>query len=66
MSAAGSGFAHGPGNRSMPEATVIPVLHYTDVRRAAAWLCEAFGFRERLRMGTHRIQLLAGRGGLSI
>lgn len=32
----------------MPESTVIPVLHYSDVRGAVAWLCNAFGFIERL------------------
>lgn len=32
----------------MPDATVIPVLHYPDVRVAVEWLSRAFGFRERL------------------
>ncbi|MCC7177630.1 MAG: VOC family protein [Acidobacteria bacterium] len=50
-------------NRSMPAATVIPVLGYPDVAAAARWLCEAFGFEERLRIGDHRIQLHAGDGG---
>jgi len=31
-------------NRSIPRATVIPVLAYPDVNQAAAWLCDAFGF----------------------
>jgi uncharacterized glyoxalase superfamily protein PhnB len=44
-------------NRSIPTVTVIPVLHYQDVTAAAAWLCEAFGFQTRLRIGEHRIQL---------
>ena len=43
-------------NRSMPPGTVIPELAYADVVAAARWLCDAFGFRERLRIGTHRIQ----------
>lgn len=30
-------------NRSVPDATVIPVLGYDDVAKAAGWLCEAFG-----------------------
>lgn len=47
-------------NRSMPSATVIPVLHYADVGAAAAWLCKTFGFSERLRIGTHRVQLQVG------
>jgi uncharacterized glyoxalase superfamily protein PhnB len=44
-------------NRSMPPGRVIPELGYDDVATAAAWLCEAFGFRERLRIADHRIQL---------
>lgn len=44
-------------NRSIPRATVIPVLAYHDVNHAAAWLCEAFGFSVRLRIGGHRVQL---------
>jgi uncharacterized glyoxalase superfamily protein PhnB len=47
-------------NRSMPAATVIPVLHYPDVDAAAEWLCAAFGFSARLRIGDHRVQLNAG------
>lgn len=53
-----------PVNRSIPAATVIPVLPYSDVREAAAWLCRAFGFAERLRIGGHRIQLAAGDGAV--
>ena len=34
-------------NRSIPSATVIPVLIYPDVREAVAWLTAAFGFAER-------------------
>src|SRR5258708_30692746 len=36
-------------NRSAPTATVVPVLVYDDVAKAIDWLCEAFGFSERLR-----------------
>lgn len=36
-------------NRSAPEATVVPILIYDDVKKAIEWLCEAFGFTERLR-----------------
>jgi uncharacterized glyoxalase superfamily protein PhnB len=36
-------------NRSAPSATVVPILVYPDVGEAIAWLCNAFGFRERLR-----------------
>ena len=51
-------------NRSAPAATVIPVLSYEDVGEASAWLCEVFGFRERLRIGDHRIQLIVGGGAV--
>ena len=51
-------------NRSFPPGTVIPELAYTDVGVASAWLCEAFGFHERLRIGTHRIQLVFGDGAV--
>jgi uncharacterized glyoxalase superfamily protein PhnB len=49
-------------NRSMPPGIFIPELAYPDVADAAAWLCRAFGFRERLRIGNHRIQLIFGEG----
>jgi hypothetical protein len=35
-------------HRSMPPGAIIPELVYEDVERAAAWLGQAFGFRERL------------------
>jgi len=44
-------------NRSMPASAVIPVLSYASVPEAASWLCRAFGFTERLRIGAHRVQL---------
>jgi len=43
---------------------MIPVLYYSDVRAAAAWLCRAFGFVERLEIGSHRAQLLFGGGAI--
>ena len=49
-------------NRSVPPCTVIPVLSYPDVGAAADWLCKAFGFTVRLRIGNHRIQMKAGDG----
>lgn len=55
-----------PENRSMPTATVIPVLAYDDVREASAWLCLAFGFEERLRIGEHRAQLVVGDGAVIV
>lgn len=53
-------------NRSMPPGDVIPVIGYPDVAEAAAWLCEAFGFTERLRIGSHRIQLRCGSGSVVV
>lgn len=51
-------------NRSVPSATVIPVLSYEDVGEASAWLCDTFGFRERLCIGNHRVQLVFGDGAV--
>jgi len=48
----------------MMRASVIPELRYEDVGEAAEWLCRAFGFRERLRIGDHRVQLVFGEGAL--
>ena len=45
-------------NRSMPPGIIIPELAYQDVGKAAAWLCKAFGFKQRLRIGNHRFQLV--------
>jgi uncharacterized glyoxalase superfamily protein PhnB len=53
-------------NRSIPHATVIPVLAYSDVNQAAAWLCDAFGFGVRLRIGSHRVQLNVGNGAVIV
>ena len=54
-------------NRSIPSATVIPVLIYPDVREAVAWLGRAFGFVERLQIGeNHRSQLKVGEDGAVI
>jgi len=44
----------------MPPGVIIPELPYDDVRAAAAWLSQAFGFKERLRIGNHRCQLSFG------
>jgi uncharacterized protein YhfF/uncharacterized glyoxalase superfamily protein PhnB len=51
-------------NRSIPPAAVIPTLAVRDVVAATDWLCAAFGFRVRLRIGTHRAQLAAGDGSV--
>ena len=53
-------------NRSVPKASVIPELAYEDVTEAAKWLCDAFGFTERLRIGSHRVQLVFGDGALIV
>ena len=55
-----------PKNRSIPDATIIPVLRYPDVSAAVAWLGEAFGFAERLRIENHRVQMTFGSGALVI
>jgi predicted enzyme related to lactoylglutathione lyase len=44
-------------NRTMPAATVFPVLVYDDVPEAIAWLCAAFGFTERWHADAHRAVL---------
>src|SRR5215213_2008793 len=54
-------------NRSVPDATVIPVLVYPDVRRAVDWLTTAFGFAEGVWIGeNHRSQLRFGDGALIV
>jgi uncharacterized glyoxalase superfamily protein PhnB len=54
-------------NRSIPSATVIPVLIYPDVRVAVQWLSEAFGFKERVQIGEdHRSQMALGDGAVII
>ena len=40
-------------NRSIPSATVIPVLIYPDVRAAVGWLAAAFGTVERILDADH-------------
>ena len=51
-------------NRSIPSATVIPVLAYPDPVEAADWLCAAFGLGVRLRIANHRVQLVLGDGAV--
>lgn len=54
-------------NRSIPEATVIPVLIYPDVEQAVTWLTAAFGLVERVRIGeNHRSQLAIGDGAVIV
>jgi uncharacterized glyoxalase superfamily protein PhnB len=51
-------------NRSVPRAMVIPTLAVRDVVAATDWLCAAFGFEVRLRIGDHRAQLRFGDGAV--
>jgi uncharacterized glyoxalase superfamily protein PhnB len=54
-------------NRSVPNATVIPVLTYPDVREAVAWLTATLGFTERVQIGeNHRSQLSFGDGAVIV
>jgi len=51
-------------NRSMPRSIVIPELAYPNIGDAIDWLCKAFGFTLRIRMGDHRAQLNVGDGAV--
>ncbi|MDQ2768568.1 MAG: glyoxalase [Gemmatimonadota bacterium] len=53
-------------NRSIPASTVVPVLAYPNVREAATWLCDAFGFTVRVRIADHRVQLNVGDGAMVV
>ena len=53
-------------NRSIARSVVIPNLAYPDVNEAADWLCAAFGFTVRIRIGTHRVQMNAGNGAVTL
>lgn len=54
-------------NRSIPQAAVIPVLIYPEVREAVEWLERAFDFVERVRIGeNHRAQLSFGDGAVIV
>jgi uncharacterized glyoxalase superfamily protein PhnB len=53
-------------NRSMPRSTVIPVLAYPNLGEAIDWLCDAFGFTLRVRVGNHRAQLNVGDGAVVV
>ena len=47
-------------NRSLPPGSIFPELVYADLTAAVEWLCNVFGFSERLRIGDHRSQLVFG------
>jgi uncharacterized glyoxalase superfamily protein PhnB len=53
-------------NRSCPTSTVIPELPYANPGQAAEWLCFAFDFTVRIRIGNHRIQLNVGDGAIVV
>ena len=53
-------------NRSMPPGVIIPEVPYDDVGTAATWLCQTFGFKERLRIGNHRCQLTFGESSIVV
>ena len=53
-------------NQSMPQAQIIPEIAYPDVSAATEWLCKAFGFSVRLRIGNHRAQLELGSGAVIV
>jgi len=53
-------------NRSVPPCPVIPVVYYPSPQDAAEWLQKAFGFRVRLRIANHRIQMRAGEGCVTV
>jgi uncharacterized glyoxalase superfamily protein PhnB len=55
-----------PANRSKPPGTILATLIYDDVPKAVSWLCEAFGFTERLRAGSSHAQLAYGMGGVML
>jgi uncharacterized glyoxalase superfamily protein PhnB len=53
-------------NRSRPAGTVVPTLIYDDVPDAVDWLCNAFGFRLRIRAGRGHAQLAIGGGSMML
>lgn len=55
-----------PRNRSIPDATLIPVRSYPDLGAAVAWLRDALGCRERLRIHGDRTQLTIGNGAVVV
>ncbi|HEX7001465.1 MAG TPA: VOC family protein [Trueperaceae bacterium] len=55
-----------PQNRSMPPHSVIPVLGYPSPEDATNWLTDVLGFRRRLVIGGHRVQLSFDGGSLVV
>src|SRR4051812_36383791 len=53
-------------NRTMPSATIIPVLGCKDVIETIEWLTRVYRFTERWRVGDHRAQLSFKGGTIAI
>ncbi len=53
-------------NRSIPDATFIPVRSYPDLDAAVTWLREVLGARVQLRVPQHRVQLTVGNGAVVV
>ena len=58
-------------NGSRPPGTVVPSLIYEDVAKAIDWLCDTFGFAERLRASgpdgrVEHAQLTIGEGSVML
>ncbi len=56
-----SGF---PVNRSVPDATFIPVRSYPDLEAAVHWLHDVLGCEVRMRIPGHRVQMTLGNGAV--
>lgn len=53
-------------NRSMPDASLIPVRSYPDLHAAVTFLRDGLGCTERLRVADHRVQLTVGNGAMVV
>lgn len=53
-------------NRSAPDSGVIPILYYPETRKPVEWLTTVLPFKERLRIGDHRSQLVHENGAIVI
>jgi uncharacterized glyoxalase superfamily protein PhnB len=62
--AGGAGLEALRPNRSMPDASLIPVRSYPDLHAAVTWLRDGLGCTERLRVAEHRVQLTVGNGAM--
>jgi uncharacterized glyoxalase superfamily protein PhnB len=56
----------GMQNRTMPSATIIPVLGCIDLIETIDWLTRVYQFTERWRVGDHRAQLRFGDGTIAV